>query len=69
MAAFFNKNTIKSCKWCVHGINSEYTDDIFCKKRGVVNNDVCRKYKYNPLKRTPEKTEISKNYSKEDFSL
>lgn len=67
---FFNKDIKKSCLWCIHGKKSEYTDDVFCKKHGVTTaNDYCRKYKYDPLKRTPEKQTIESNFSNEDFSL
>ncbi len=66
----FNKNLRKSCSICVHGIKSEFSSLVFCKKKGVVLEDEpCRKYEYNPLKRCPEKSEISSNYSPEDFKL
>ena len=42
----FNKKLQKSCLWCIHGIKSEYSDDIFCKKHGVTTRaDSCRHYK------------------------
>lgn len=70
MSAFFNKKTDKSCVWCEYGVKSEYSSDIFCKKHGVVREDnVCKKYKYDPLKRTPKSQNISKDFSDKDFSL
>lgn len=70
MAAFFSKKTDKSCAWCKYGVKSDYSADIFCKKCGVVGTDnVCRRYKYDPLKRTPYTQTISKEYTAEDFSL
>ncbi|MBR3909115.1 MAG: hypothetical protein IKJ50_05290 [Clostridia bacterium] len=66
----FNKNLQKSCLWCVHGTKSEYSDEIFCKKRGVTTRaDACRKYKYDPLKRTPLQVKPAGEFTKEDFSL
>ena len=66
----FNKDLKKSCAWCIYGKKSEYTDDVFCIKRGVTSVDgYCRKYKYDPLKRAPDTNRIAKDYKAEDFSL
>ncbi len=68
--ALFNKKLTKSCAWCIHGKTSDYCDDIFCKKHGVTTRvDACRHYKYDPLKRTPNRVKPSKDYSAEDFTL
>lgn len=67
---FFDKGVKKSCVWCIHGRKSEYTDDVFCIKRGVTSADsYCRKYRYDPLKRTPERQSIPTDYKSEDFNL
>ena len=67
---FFSKDIRKACLWCIHGRKSEYTDEVFCVKRGITSaEDYCRKYKYDPLKRTPEVQTIDKDYKAEDFSL
>lgn len=69
-AGFFNKGLKKACLWCVHGKKSKYTDEVFCIKRGITSfDDYCRKYKYDPLKRTPDVQTIDKDYKAEDFSL
>lgn len=66
----FNDDIKKSCVWCAYGKSSEYTSEVFCKKRGVTSaEDYCRKYKYDPLKRTPQAQKITDNYSESDFSL
>ncbi|MBO4734730.1 MAG: hypothetical protein J5662_09660 [Clostridia bacterium] len=66
----FNKDIKKSCAWCIHGKKSEYTDDVYCIKRGVTSGEnCCRKYKYDPLKRTPDTKSIDKDFKPEDFSL
>ena len=66
----FNSDLDMACQWCVHGKKSEYTDDVFCKKRGLVSaRDWCRKYKYDPLKRTPDKQIIDKSFNEDDFQL
>lgn len=66
----FNKDLPKSCAYCVHGKTLEYTNEIICKKHGVIGErDYCRSYKYNPLKRIPQKVKIADNYSADDFKL
>ncbi len=66
----FNKNLQKSCSYCVYGTVLELTNETVCKKHGVMySRDYCRSYKYDPLKRIPQKAKISDNYSAEDFKL
>ena len=70
MKSLFNKKIPASCSWCIHSNKSLFTDDIFCIKHGVLNkHDACRKYKYDPLKRTPKKIKPSDGYSPDDFKL
>jgi len=66
----FSKKIARRCEYCAHGKTLEGIKEILCKKRGVTNrDDFCRNYKYDPLKRNPESTKISNNYSPEDFSI
>ena len=66
----FNKKSQKSCMWCMHGTKSDYSEEIFCKKHGVTTRaDACRHYKYDPLKRKPQKIKPSGEFTAEDFSL
>lgn len=66
----FNKNLQKSCAYCIHSKKLEGSNETICKKRGVMaERDYCRSYKYDPLKRVPQKVRISDNYSAEDFKL
>lgn len=70
MKKMFDKTIIKKCGHCLFGTNLGDDGEIICKKRGIVNkNDLCRKYKYDPLKREPQKQIISDNYSPEDFKI
>jgi len=67
---FFNKKKNRSCSCCVYGVKSEYTTEVLCKKHGVCEKrDYCRHFKYDILKREPEKITPSKDFTKEDFSL
>jgi len=68
--SIFNKNIPASCAYCIHGKGSEYTDEIFCLKKGVTDKfSSCRHYKYDVFKRSPEKTAPSNDYKPEDFEL
>ena len=67
---FFNKNLTPHCEYCVHGMNLDSTKEILCIKRGITEpTDSCPQYKYDPLKREPQKRKISDNYTAEDFLL
>lgn len=69
-APLFNKNIPHSCAWCKFGKKSEYNDDILCIKKGITSTfDSCRHYKYDALKRTPQKQKPADGYSPEDFKL
>lgn len=70
MSSMFNKDLPHSCKYCVFGKASLFNGEILCEKRGVtLGSDYCRKYKYDPLKRVPERIKIADGYNPEDFSL
>lgn len=66
----FSKETSKYCLYCVHGKLLEYTDEVFCTKKGFVGKfDKCIKYKYDPIKRNPQKNISSTVFSEDDFKL
>ena len=70
MASVFNKKLQKACEYCKYGRTSDFTEDIFCAKRGVTNRrDYCRHYEYDVLKRMPTKIKPSDNYKPEDFEI
>jgi len=71
MSMLFRKKMPRSCTCCEFGtvLNEE---EILCSKRGIVPADKgCRKFRYDPCKRTPVKAkspDFSK-YTPDDFSL
>lgn len=70
MSDAFNKELPRSCKYCAFGKDSLFGGEVLCKKRGVTSpTDYCRHYKYDPLRRVPEKVKIADGYKPEDFSL
>lgn len=67
---FFNIKKYRSCSCCAYGINSPYMDEVLCQKHGVCSKrDYCRHFKYDVLKREPERIIPDKNFTKDDFSL
>lgn len=66
----FSKKHEKYCMYCVHGKLLEYSDEVFCSKKGFTDKfGKCFKYKYDPLKRTPEGASSDKEFKPEDFIL
>lgn len=66
----FEKNKSKYCLYCIHANPLEYTDEVFCVKKGFVDKfSKCMKYKYDPLKRKPETKTVTSKYSADDFKL
>lgn len=67
----FRKKIERSCSYCNYGTHLE-DGSILCVKKGLRTSDAqCRKFKYDPCKRIPQKAkalDFSK-YDAEDFSL
>ncbi len=67
----FRKELPRSCSYCVWGTATE-KDAVLCPKKGFKTaGDSCRKYVYDPSKRTPARPkplDFSK-YNEEDFKL
>ena len=46
----------KYCKYCEHAGTLSDPDSMLCAKAGVVNaSHCCRRFRYDPLKRTPRR--------------
>lgn len=70
MKKMFNKDLPKKCEYCLNATPLGSNNEMVCKIRGIVNSDdLCRRYKYDPLKREPKKQIISSDYSPEDFII
>lgn len=70
MKKMFNKDIVKKCAHCQNSLPLSNSDEMACKIRGIVNSDdLCRKYKYDPLKRVPNAQKIADDYSTDDFEL
>lgn len=67
----FKKRIEKSCSYCAYCTKLN-EDQALCIKKGVVDlNGKCRKFLYDPCKRTPAKPKAIdfQKYDEEDFSL
>lgn len=67
----FRKKIARACEYCRYGTRFD-TDTILCIKRGVMPFDgKCRKFDYDPCKRTPPKPKALdlEKYNNEDYSL
>ena len=67
----FRKNIEKSCDYCIHGTALD-EETVLCIKKGVVKRDgKCRKFSYDPCKRTPVKAKAPnfEKYKEQDYSL
>ncbi len=65
------KNKIeKNCAYCTHGYMLSNGTECLCSKYGIVTSvSDCRKFKYDPLKRVPNRTPSLPNYSDSEFDI
>lgn len=65
-----DKKYSKQCSNCFYGRTPKDKDAVLCEKKGIVDpTDKCRHYKYDPLKRVPDKIVINTDYTEDDFKL
>ena len=70
MKKMFNEDIIKKCAHCQNSLSLSNSGEMACKIRGIVNSDdLCRKYKYDPLKRVPKAIKLANNYAPDNFNL
>ncbi len=67
----FNKEKYKKCcANCYHGRLPKDKMSVLCEKKGVMRpEDSCSSYKYDPLKRIPQKLVLKNNYTEDDFKI
>lgn len=68
--SILNKKIKPSCSYCIHGQKSCDNSSILCVKKGIMQPDAhCRRFRYDPLGRVPQKKAQLPTYTAEDFSL
>lgn len=66
----FGKNIEPACEYCALGRISGDKTMILCPRRGIVAPHYsCRKYRYNPLKRKPRRTQKLMELDPKEFEL
>ncbi len=67
---FNKKNYTKCCANCFYGRMPKDKLSVLCEKKGIMRlDDTCKGYKYDPLKRIPNRLILSGNYTEDDFKL
>lgn len=70
MVTVFNKKISPACQYCLYATPLSFGDDVLCKKKGISQkSDKCRHYKYDPLKRQPNKVDIRTDFEIDDFKI
>lgn len=65
----FNK-PVPDCKYCAKGMVCKGSELVVCGKHGVVKFGFsCKSFKYNPLKRIPEKYPVIEKLEYDNFIL
>ena len=66
----YSDNISPKCLYCETGVVSPDGNSVLCVKKGVMMPDsFCRKFRYDPLKRTPETVKLNTDFTPDDFSL
>ena len=64
------KKYSKVCLNCFFGRAPKDGESVLCEKKGNVDPyGKCRHYRYDPLKRVPERISLQKDFSEDDFKL
>lgn len=66
----FGKGIGQNCEYCKNGTLLCDGEGVVCNKYGFVKRKYdCRKFVYDPLKRTPKSVELSTDFDASDFSI
>lgn len=64
------ENVPPKCEYCAYSVPGQEEDALQCPKKGKVQpDDLCKKFSYDPLKRTPPRPKPLQTFSAEDFEL
>ena len=69
-SSYFSSEIPPECRYCRFGFFSCYGVHILCEKKGVVDPfSSCKKYRYAPLKRIPQRPKPLPQFDSGDFEL
>ena len=67
---FFNDDVAHSCSVCARCRPAPTENEMLCIVKGIVPSDyLCRKFRYDPLKREPREAAFNSGFSAEDFKI
>lgn len=62
--------SMKMCKNCAYGKLMTEEEKVLCDKTGIRNPDsCCKKFKYDPISRVPNRQPELTKFTEEDFAL
>ena len=65
MKRLFGNNIVPSCSYCEY--SKTEGNQQYCIKNKAIKNGTCRKFKYNPIMRTPHSMAPLKQYEPDNF--
>lgn len=64
------ENIDPKCAYCAFGTLTADEKTVLCPKKGILDPDFsCKKFSYDPLKRTPRRPKKLQTFSAQDFEL
>lgn len=63
----FGRNIVPSCTYCQYSKTEGSTQ--FCEAHKTLRNGKCRKFRYNPIMRTPRGAVKLPTFKNDDFSI
>lgn len=66
----FGEHIEPACSYCARGRISANGDTVLCEKSGVMNPaDSCRRFVYDPLRRTPTGHAVLEQHEHSEFEI
>ncbi len=70
MSALFNKDIPPACKYCSRGKDCPGLSKTLCEREGFVEPEhSCGAFRYDPLRRVPQKPADAPAHTPEEFTL
>ncbi|MBQ3418064.1 MAG: hypothetical protein IJH32_09580 [Ruminococcus sp.] len=67
MKKVFGNNIVPSCSYCE--FSQTEGEKQYCTKNGTLRNGKCRKFRYNPIMRTPHTMAPLQQFDQESFTI
>ncbi len=67
MKKLFGNNIVPACTYCEH--SKTEGERQYCSLNKTLRNSKCKKFKYNPIMRTPHTMAPLRKYDQESFKI